>query len=253
MKTHRLKTCLSFCFFAASLFVGAQDTSTLPPEATEFYEPKPGKVNPGPSTTSPPEDAIILFDGSGLQAWESAGDGTEAQWEVANNTMTIKPGAGDIRTTQEFGDMQLHLEWKAPEEIEGEGQGRGNSGVIIMGKYEVQVLDSYDNETYTNGQAASVYKQSPPLVNATNPPGEWNVYDIIFKAPRFNEEGMLISPATVSVLHNGILVQDHFRLRGPTEYRGIPNYTPHPEKLPLVLQDHGDLVSFRNIWVRELN
>lgn len=253
MKTHRFKIYLSLCLFAVSFFVSAQDTSTLPPEATEFYEPVPIKVNPGPDAAFPPEDAIVLFDGSGLEAWESAGKGSAAQWEVSNNTMTVKPGAGDIRTTQDFGDIQLHLEWRAPKEIKGKGQGRGNSGVIIMEKYEVQILDSYNNETYTNGQAASVYKQSPPLVNAMNPPGEWNVYDIIFKAPRFNKDGMLINPATVTVLHNGILVQDHYRLRGPTEYRGISNYTPHPEKLPLLLQDHGDRVSFRNIWVRELN
>lgn len=231
----------------------AQDKIELPPEATEFYEPVPPVISPGESTNTPSSDAIVLFDGSGLSAWESERDGSDAEWTVENGILTVNPGSGGIRTKQDFGDVQIHLEWSAPSEIKGEGQGRGNSGLFIMNKYELQILDSYENETYTNGQAASIYKQSPPLVNATKPPGEWNTYDVIFTAPRFNQDGMLISPAKITAFHNGILVQDNFELWGPTEYIGIPNYTAHEEKLPIHLQDHGDLVSFRNIWVRELN
>lgn len=225
----------------------------LPPEATEFYKPVPPVVSPGESANTPTSDAIVLFDGSGLSAWESEKDGSDADWTVENGILTVNPGSGGIRTKQDFGDVQIHLEWSAPTEIKGEGQGRGNSGLYIMNKYELQILDSYENETYTNGQAASVYKQSPPLANATKPPGEWNTYDVIFTAPRFNEDGMLLSPAKITAFHNGILVQNNFELRGPTVYTGIPNYTAHEEKLPIHLQDHGDLVNFRNIWVRELN
>lgn len=229
----------------------AQEKTKLPPEATEFYEPVPPVVSPGVSATTPPSDAIVLFNGKDLSSWEGEKEG-DATWTVENGILTVKPGTGGIKTKQAFGDLQIHLEWRSPEVIKGEGQGRGNSGVYIMNKYELQILDSYNNKTYTNGQAASIYKQSPPLVNATSPTGEWNTYDIIFIAPRFNSDGMLISPAKITAFHNGVLVQNNYELLGPTEYIGIPNYTPHEEKLPLHLQDHGDLVSFRNIWVREL-
>lgn len=232
--------------------IHAQEKTELPPEATEFYEPVPPVVDAGTNPAAPPADAVILFDGSGLDAWQSKEGGADAAWTVSNGVLTVTPGAGDIKTDKGFGDVQLHLEWKSPEVVKGEGQGRGNSGVFLMEKYEVQILDSYQNNTYTNGQAASIYKQSPPLVNATNPPGEWNTYDILFKRPRFNGDGMLISPATITVLHNGVVVQNNYQLRGPTEYIGIPNYVAHPERLSIVLQDHGDLVSFRNIWVRDL-
>ncbi|MCH7400405.1 DUF1080 domain-containing protein [Belliella kenyensis] len=225
----------------------------LPPEATEFYTPVPRKVTPGKENRLAPDDAIVLFDGSSLSKFESnRPEGGEAQWTLADGTMTVKPRTGDIRTKEAFGDMQLHIEWSSPTEIKGEGQGRGNSGVIIMGLYEVQVLDSYESKTYTNGQAASIYKQFPPLVNAMKAPGEWNTYDIFFTAPRFNKDGMVISPAKVTVVHNGVLVQNAVELKGPTEYIGIPNYRAHEEELPFVLQDHGDLVSYRNIWVRKL-
>jgi len=237
-----------------SLFTFAQDKKTdLPPEATEFYKPVPPKIEASEVTTPPPSDAKILFDGSDLSAWVNEKDGSNPTWNIEGDIVTVNPGTGGIKTKENFGDMQLHLEWRSPSEIKGDGQGRGNSGVIIMEKYEVQILDSYNNETYTNGQAASIYKQSPPLVNATKAPGEWNSYDIIFTAPRFNENGMLLSPAKITVLHNGVLVQNNYTLRGPTEYIGIPNYTKHKEKLPIHLQDHGNPVSFRNIWVRELN
>jgi len=233
-------------------FIQAQDKKKLPPEATEFWEPVPVKINPGKTNTDPPSDAIVLFGGNDLNMWESMKSGGFAEWEVKDGAFTVVKGTGGIRTKQSFGDMQLHVEWSAPDEIVGEGQGRGNSGIFLMGKYEVQVLDSYESKTYSNGQAASIYKQSAPLVNAMRGPEEWQVYDIIFKAPKFDGNGMLTSPATVTVLHNGVVVQNHFTIRGPSEYIGIPNYKAHEDKLPISLQDHGNPVSFRNIWVREL-
>jgi hypothetical protein len=233
--------------------VKSQNNNHLPPEATEFYEPLPKKIKAGSQTGEAPSDAIVLFDGTALDAWRSTGDGSEAKWNVSDGILTVNPGSGPIETRKEFGDVQLHLEWRAPQEITGEGQGRGNSGLFLMNNYEIQILDSYESKTYTNGQAGSVYKQSPPLVNATKSPEEWNVYDIIFRAPHFNKEGMLIKPGTVTVLHNGVLVQDHFEIKGPTTYIGIPHYTAHKDKLPILLQDHGNPVSFRNIWVRDLD
>lgn len=250
---------ISFSFILAVLFAlntslfAQENKNELPPEATEFYEPVPPKVSAEANTQNPPSDAVVLFSGSDLSAWVNEKDGAEAGWIVEDGHFTVKPGTGGIKTTEQFNDMQIHLEWRAPQEIKGEGQGRGNSGVYIGNKYEVQILDSYENETYTNGQAASIYKQSPPLVNATSPPGEWNSYDIIFTAPRFNRDGMLLSPAKITVLHNGVLVQNDFELKGPTQYTGIPNYTAHDEKMSIHLQDHGNPVSFRNIWVRNLN
>lgn len=220
------------------------------PEVTEVHEPVPPVVTPG-LNNAPPSDAIVLFDGSDLSKWEKS-DGSAAQWKVEKNYMTVVPGTGGIRTKQGFGDVQLHLEWRSPEIVKGEGQGRGNSGVFMMGRYEIQVLDSYDNYTYPNGQAASIYKQTIPLVNASRKPGEWQTYDIIFTAPRFNEKGRVSHPARITVIHNGVLVQNNVEIWGNTEYIGLPTYTNHPDKLPLGLQDHSDLVSFRNIWIREL-
>jgi hypothetical protein len=224
----------------------------LPPEATEFWEPVPRKITAGNEYHLPPSDAIVLFDGKNLNHFESIKSGKTPEWTIENGYFTVKPGSGDIRTKESFGDVQLHIEWASPKVVKGEGQGRGNSGVFLMSTYEVQVLDSYESRTYSNGQAASLYKQYPPLVNATRAPGEWNAYDIIFIAPRFNADGMMVSPAKVTVFHNGVLVQNHVELRGPTEYIGIPNYRAHADALPIVLQDHGDLVSFRNIWLRKL-
>ena len=166
--------------------------------------------------------------------------------------MTVAPGTGAIETKKAFGDVQLHLEWNAPVAEGKSGQGYSNSGVFFMGMYEVQILNSYENDTYSNGQASSVYKQHIPLVNASRAPGQWQSYDIIFMAPRFSEKGSLISPARITVLHNGVLVQNNVELLGPTTYIGASHYTPHPEKMPLALQDHGDPVQFRNIWIREL-
>ncbi len=226
----------------------------IPPEATEFYEPEVRVVQPGDENHKPPADAIVLFDGSNLDKWESEREpGKAAPWKVEDGKFVVVPKTGGIKTKEGFGDIQLHIEWSAPTEVKGQGQGRGNSGLFFMGKYELQILDSYENDTYTNGQAASIYKQHPPLVNAMRSPGEWNTYDAVFTAPRFNSDGMLISPARITVFHNGILVQNNVTLKGPTEYIGIPNYVAHDDKLPIHLQDHGDLVSFRNIWVRKLD
>lgn len=220
------------------------------PRATELWEPVPPKVTPGEGTAAP-SDAIVLFDGSSLDGWETT-NGKAAGWSLGDGAMTVKKGTGSIRTKQGFGSCQLHIEWRSPSEIVGEGQGRGNSGVFLMSTYEVQVLDSYESRTYSNGQAGSVYKQFIPLVNATKAPGEWQTYDIIFMAPIFNEKGAVIRPASVTVLHNGVLVQNHSVLRGHTPYKGLPAYTKHADKLPIMLQDHGNPVSYRNIWIREL-
>ncbi len=219
-------------------------------EITEIWEPQPRKITPGKGT-QPPSDAIVLFDGSGLEKWQHA-DGSRAKWDVKNNVVTVNPGSGSIFTKADFGDMQLHLEFRSPESDRDNGQQKGNSGVYIQNRYEVQVLDSYDNKTYANGQAASIYKQHIPLVNASRKPGEWQTYDIIYQAPRFNEAGGVLIPARITVLHNGVLVQNRVTIQGKTCFVGAPQYQKHDLKKPLSLQDHGDLVSYRNIWVREL-
>lgn len=218
--------------------------------------PHPRIVDPGTASTQnqpgqPPSDAIILFDGKGLSQWRSM-DGSPAKWKIKDGYIETVGGAGYIRTVQKFGDCQLHVEWTAPLPVKGNGQGRGNSGVFLMGKYEVQVLDSYQNKTYADGQAAAVYGQYPPQVNACRPPGQWQTYDIIFHRPRFDETGELLRPARMTVLHNGVLVQDNVELLGPTRWVHRPSYQLHPDKLPLSLQDHGNPVRYRNIWIREL-
>jgi hypothetical protein len=202
-------------------------------------------IEPGATDASPPSDAIVLFDGKDMSQW-SGGE----KWEVADGAATAK--GGGISSKQAFGDCQLHLEWATPDQVVGKGQGRGNSGVYLMGKYEVQILDSYDNSTYPDGQAGAVYKQQPPLVNACRKPGQWQSYDIIFAAPRFDKEGKLTKPATVTVLHNGVLIQNHFELTGGTFWDQAPEYTAHPPKLPIQIQYHGNPVRIRNVWVREL-
>ena len=222
------------------------------PEDTEFYEPKVDKVTPG-ENNQPPSDATVLFDGQDLSAWEAVEGGGEASWIIENGHFTVKPGSGAIKTKEDFGDFQLHVEWQSPQEIVGEGQGRGNSGIFLQGLYEVQVLDSYESETYVNGQAGSLYKQYPPLVNATKPPSEWETYDIIYNAPRFDEKnGALLEAGYVTLLHNGIVVQNHAELQGTTEYIGTPKWRAHGDG-PIILQDHSNPVSFRNIWIRPLN
>jgi len=222
----------------------------------DMDRPRPAVVDPGPPlpenrTTTAPSDAVVLFDGTDLSQW-CALDGGPTQWILGNGYMECVEGSGYIRTVRNFGDCQLHLEFATPAAVEGTGQGRGNSGVFLMGLYEVQVLDSYDNVTYADGQAAALYGQYPPLVNACRPPGAWQSYDIIFHRPCFGSNGTAIQPARVTVLHNGVLVQDHAALRGPTAWMQRKPYQPHPDKLPLALQDHGNPVRYRNIWIREL-
>ena len=211
--------------------------------ATASTQEQPGRA---------PSDATVLFDGKDLSGW-AAMDGTPTKWVVKDGAMECVPGSGYARTLQAFGDCQLHIEWATPTTIEGESQGRGNSGVFFgMGRYEVQVLDSYQSKTYADGAAASVYNQYPPLVNATLPPGQWQTYDIIWTAPRFDDTGALVSKARMTVFHNGVLVQNNVELTGPTSWIGRPPYSAHPERLPIALQDHGNPVRYRNIWVREL-
>jgi len=222
----------------------------MKPEETEDWSRKPAIVKPG-RFNSPPSDAIVLYSGpQDIVNW--VGDkGEPVKW-IADSALTVQKGAGSIKTVRSFGDCQLHIEWRTPAVVSGTGQGRGNSGIFLMSKYELQVLDSYNNETYYNGQAGSMYKQHIPLVNASLGPGQWQTFDIVFNAPRFNEQGSVIKPATITVFHNGVLIQNHVVLRGPTENIGLPVYKAHEDKLPLMLQDHSNPVSFRNIWIREL-
>ncbi|MGB3150173.1 MAG: DUF1080 domain-containing protein [Maribacter sp.] len=223
------------------------------PEGTEYYQPKVPKVGSA-LNGNVPNDAVILFDGSSLEGWMHTQDSTAAKWHLnKDGSMTVADKTGNIRTKQEFGDVQLHIEWKSPLPVQREGQNRGNSGVFLNGIYEVQVLDNNDNDTYVNGQVGSIYKQGPPLAMASAPTGEWNVYDIIYHAPEFNEEGGKIKSGTITVFHNGVVIQDHTEIKGTTPYIGWPKNPAHG-KGPLMLQDHGDnsRVSFRNIWVREL-
>ncbi len=222
------------------------------PKITEDWSKQPPIVTPG-RRSKPPSDAIVLYKTTkDLGKWKSV-NGESAKWKTTWCGMKVN-GTGGIVSKQEFGDAQFHVEWKSPRKVDpkDKGQARGNSGIYIQGKYEVQILDSYENETYYNGQAGSVYKQSAPLVNACRKPGKWQSYDIIFHAPRFQKDGSLKSPATLTVFHNGVLIQNHYELKGETVYGGFPRYKAHPEKLPLLLQDHGDPVQYRNIWVREL-
>ncbi len=236
--------------------VAAVPPELPPPEATEVWTPVPPVVTA--PVGLPPSDAIVLFDGHDLGAWESEKNpGQPAPWWLDSGALLAIPKAGNIRTKAAFGDIQLHLEFRFPPGISGADQLRGNSGVFFMGLYELQVLDSHRSPTYVNGQAGSIYKQHPPLVNAARPPGEWQTYDAVWIAPRFAADGRLLRPARLTVLHNGVLVQSDAVLRSPTLWRGAPAYRAHPAKLPLLLQEHKndarDAVAFRNIWVRELH
>lgn len=234
-----------------STSTNAQEKKIDPPSLTEVWKPVPKLVTPGETDSGAPSDAIVLFDGKDASAFAGS-DGKPVKWKIANGSMTVEKGAGMISTKEAFGDCQLHIEWRAPEVVKGNGQGRGNSGIFLMGKYELQVLDSYQNTTYSNGQAGSIYKQLIPLANATRKPGAWQSYDVVFMAPRFNEDGSVKTPATITVIHNGVLVQNHATIAGSTQYIGAPSYEKHGEKEPLSLQDHGDAVSYRNIWIRNL-
>lgn len=230
------------------------------PKATEVWEPVPPIVTPGKTNADAPSDAIVLFDGSSLNEWVSVKDKSPAGWIVENGVITVRKSAGNIETKRTFKNYQLHLEWRIPEGITGSDQARGNSGLFLAstgagdGGYELQILDSYNNKTYVNGQAASIYKQGIPLANAMRKPGEWQVYDVVWTAPTFNADGSVKTPAYVTAFHNGVLVQNHFELKGETLYIGKPEYKPY-DRAPIKLQAHGDPsppISFRNIWVREL-
>lgn len=233
------------------MLIAQEKDNKNPSSFTEVFKPVPAVISPGPSDAFPPSDAVVLFDGKNTSAW-TGGDGGAIKWNVSDGSMTVTPGSGEIKTKAAFGDCQLHIEWRTPSLVKGNGQGRGNSGIFLMGNYELQVLDSYENQTYSNGQAGSIYKQLIPLKNASRKPGEWQAYDIVFMAPRFNQDGSVKTPATITVFHNGVLVQNHATIFGRTEYVGIGKYEKHAEKEPIRLQDHGDLVSYRNIWIREL-
>lgn len=234
---------------AATAFAQDGADAARDPKKTEVWTPVPAVVTTPPGKA--PSDAIVLFDGKDVSAWE-AEQGGRVPWKVADGAMTVVPGSKGIRTRQRFCDIQLHVEWRTPTETKGfDGQNRGNSGIFLQELYELQVLDSYNNPTYANGQAGSIYKQAMPLVNASRAPGQWQAYDIIWKGPRFSPGGGLLSPARITVLHNGVLVQDDTAVAGRTEYLGPPSYSPHG-CAPLYLQEHDSKVSYRNIWVREL-
>lgn len=228
----------------------AQNNDKRTPESTEVWEPQPRIVTPGKNVFDAPSDAVVLFDGKNTSKFTHL-DGSIVKWDIKDGALVVKGGTGDIKTSQAFGDVQLHIEFRTPEKVESSGQGRGNSGVFFCEMYEVQILDNYENKTYANGQAASIYKQYPPLVNACKKPGEWQTYDIIFTMPKFNADGIAIEPAKITVFHNGVLVQNAVPLLGRTEYIGSPTYKPHG-KGSIKLQDHGNPTAFRNIWVREL-
>jgi len=241
-----MKNCLFHYHYVTRLFAAAIGISLFVQSSFAGDPGEPKVIDPGP----PPADAIVLFDGTDLSKWANDKDG-EAGWTVKDGVATVN-GTGYIHTKQEFGDCQLHLEWATPAEVKGDGQGRGNSGVFMQSRYEIQVLDSYNNKTYFDGQAGAVYKQYAPLVNVCRKPGEWQTYDIIYHAPRFDSDGKLTKPGTVTVLQNGVLVQDHVELKGNTFHADKNEYAAHSLKQPLALQDHGNPVRYRNIWIREL-
>ncbi|MDQ7013488.1 MAG: DUF1080 domain-containing protein [Planctomycetota bacterium] len=249
---------LSACGTCAAQGVGYSDTPQLPGQPWRVHDidrPNPPVVDPGPASACEvpaPSDAVVLFDGTTLDAWQH-GDGRDAEWTVLpDGAMQIKGSTGDIMTRQHFGSCQLHIEWASPEKVSGKSQGRGNSGVFFFGRYEIQILDSFDNQTYADGQAASLYGQYPPDANASRGPGAWQTYDIIFEAPEFADDGSLVSPAYATVIHNGILVHHRREFIGATAHRSVAKYTAHKPEGEIKLQDHGNPVRFRNIWVRPL-
>ena len=238
--------------------VGYDDTPMLPGNKWRVHDsrrPQPKVIDPGTASTQdapgrPPSDALVLFDGQDTSQWVGR-DGGPIGWQVEDGALTVVPGTGSIQSVEQFGDSHLHIEWAAPAEVKGESQGRGNSGVFLMGRYEIQVLDCYNNLTYPDGTTAGIYGQYPPLVNACRRPGEWQTYDVVWQGPRFKGD-KLVRPAFMTVLHNGIVVHHHAELQGPTQHQALAAYAPHPPVGPLVLQDHGNPVRFRNIWYRPL-
>lgn len=248
---------VSFTIKPSQLYAQEPTSPAMTPEMTELWEPVVRIVTPEKAVLtgefSAPSDAIVLFNGKDLSKWIGK-DGKAAEWIVKDGALRVNKGTGDISTIEEFKDFQLHIEWTVPSEITGEGQLRGNSGIFLQGIYELQVLDSYNNPTYSNGQAGSIYKQTPPLVNVMRPPGELNVYEVIYTAPRFKSDGSLFSPAHVTVIHNGVVIQNHTEIKGHTPYVGLPEYIAHG-KGPIRLQDHNDNskpISYHNIWIRRL-
>ena len=240
------------CFVCLAV-AGCSGSGQYKWEVHDMNRPVPEVVTAGKAAGEAPSNAVILFDGKDISKWESKKTGREAKWNVKNGYMEVAKKAGDIRTKQKFGDCQLHIEWASPAVVKDKSQERGNSGVFLMGLYEVQVLDSFDNRTYADGQAGAVYGQSPPLYNVCRGPGEWQSYDIIFRRPRFGNDGSVKRGGRVTVLHNGVIVQDNARLLGPTVHKKQAKYRQHPDKLPIVLQDHGNKVRYRNIWLIELS
>jgi hypothetical protein len=236
--------------------LGYDDTPFLPDGKWRVHDvsrPRPKVTTPGAENSQPPSDAIVLFDGSSLSKWETylKGQPSPPKWKVENGYMEVVPGTGSIQTKEKFGDIQLHLEWAAPAEVHGNSQNRGNSGVLLMTRYEIQVLDSYDNPTYADGQAAAIYGQAPPPVNASRKPGEWQTYDIVFEAPAFDGD-KLVKPAYVTVFHNGVVMHNRREIIGRTPHAKLGTYAAHGPEEPLELQNHGSPVRFRNIWIRRL-
>jgi len=240
--------------------IGYTDTPVIPGQKWRVHDinrPRPRKVTPGAQPGQPPSDAIVLFDGKNSSHWvemgkrENAGKAMPVSWKVENGYMECVPQHGDIATKEKFGDMQLHVEWASPVEIQGESQNRGNSGILLMSRYEIQVLDSWNNKTYADGQAGAIYGWWPPLVNAARKPGEWQTYDIMFEAPRF-ANGQLQKPPYVTVIHNGVLLHHHQEIGGPMAHRIVRSFEPHEAEEPLMLQNHNTKVRYRNIWARKL-
>jgi hypothetical protein len=251
---------IAVCGIGTRVALSQDGAAAARPEDTEQWEPVPSQVLPGADFAAPPSDAIVLFDGRNLDEWVMTRDRSPARWRVVDGTLVVDKAFGNIETRRLFRDYQLHLEWRIPADVTGTGQARGNSGLFLASTgpddhgYEVQILDSWENPTYVNGQAASIYKQNPPLVNASRRPGAWQSYDVVWTAPTFQRDGTLDSPAFVTVFHNGVLVQNHFRLAGETLYIGKPAYHAY-DRAAIELQAHHDPsapISFRNIWVREL-
>jgi len=264
MRRHTLTLLCALTFAAAQQQPhkpGYTDTPMLPGQPWHVHDsgrPHPNMVTPGAQPGAPPSDAIVLFDGKDLSAWKSRGRSgadrgkeTDAKWAVHDGYFECAPGTGSLVTREKFGDVQLHIEWSEPTDIKGEDQNRGNSGVLLMDRYEIQVLDSWINVTYADGQAGSLYGQWPPLVNPIRKPGEWQAYDIMFEAPQFDGD-KLVKPAYATLIFNGVLVQHHMEILGTMVHRQVARYTPHGAEEPLSLQDHGHKVRYRNVWIRRL-